>query len=225
MIHLGNALKSACVAVSFLLPMADRSDAALVSVDLLTSGDGLITRDTATNLDWLDVNAIMGLSLDAVSSSVAASAYSTVHGFGFARVSQLRSLFLDAGLVFPSSTPGGLTHEWVAPYAALASLVGATKAYPTSTNTVGYMLADDGVTFYRGMLDVYSMAGFSAVRVWEVDNPLTWQVYSPWIAQGAWLVRETPAIAAVPVPAAGGLLAAGLIGLLFGWRGRRPARN
>ena len=86
------------------------------------------------------------------------------------------------------------------------------------------MLADDGVTLYSWLLDVYSMAGFSAVRVWHVDNPLTWQVYSPWIAQGAWLVRETPAIAAVLVPAAGGLLAAGLIGLLFGRRGRRKSR-
>jgi len=36
--------------------------AALVEVDLLLEDDGLITRDTGTNLDWLDVTATIGKS-------------------------------------------------------------------------------------------------------------------------------------------------------------------
>jgi len=42
------------VQICFTLLLAGQASGALVEVDLENSGDGLITRDTATGLDWLD---------------------------------------------------------------------------------------------------------------------------------------------------------------------------
>ena len=39
-------------------------DAALIEVDLFESGDRLLTRDGATGLEWLDLTATVGLSVD-----------------------------------------------------------------------------------------------------------------------------------------------------------------
>ena len=59
------------LALALVLLGAGRSEAALVGVDLGAPGDGQLTRDTATNLDWLDVTLTAGQSYDTVAAASA----------------------------------------------------------------------------------------------------------------------------------------------------------
>ena len=54
----------ACVPVLALL--SDGASADLIEVDLLSPGDALVTRDTATGLDWLDLTLTTDLSVSAI---------------------------------------------------------------------------------------------------------------------------------------------------------------
>lgn len=45
---------------------ASASWATLIEVDLISAGDGLVSRDTLTGLDWLDLTATTDLSYDQV---------------------------------------------------------------------------------------------------------------------------------------------------------------
>ena len=44
------------------------ASAALIEQDLFTSGDGLITLDTSTGLEWLDVTETLGQTYNAVAA-------------------------------------------------------------------------------------------------------------------------------------------------------------
>jgi hypothetical protein len=56
--------------VASLLMRSQASMAAFVSHDLHSSGDGLVTLDTATNLEWLDVTASLQRSYNDVVSQL-----------------------------------------------------------------------------------------------------------------------------------------------------------
>jgi len=61
----GGSLRLAHVLASALLALPAQAE--LVEIDLLAPGDGLITRDTETGLDWLDLDGVTtGLSYDAI---------------------------------------------------------------------------------------------------------------------------------------------------------------
>src|SRR5215831_1623366 len=64
--------------------------AALTSMDLLAPGDGLITRDTATSLDWLDLTPTVGLSFNQVAGGVGGW---TGLGFQYATTTQVMGLY------------------------------------------------------------------------------------------------------------------------------------
>jgi len=68
--------------------------ATLVEQDLLVAGDGLVTLDTATGLEWLDLTATLGLSVDKV---LADSGGWVDRGFEYASFSQIGQLLHDAG--------------------------------------------------------------------------------------------------------------------------------
>jgi hypothetical protein len=66
--------------------------ASLVSLDYLSSGDGLLTRDTVSALDWLDVTRTVNQTYDQVRTG----SYYT-DGFRHATKAELQTLFLHAG--------------------------------------------------------------------------------------------------------------------------------
>ena len=57
---------SRLVCITLGLCIAVPASAQLVEVDLLAPGDALVTRDTQTNLDWLDLDLTFNLSYNAV---------------------------------------------------------------------------------------------------------------------------------------------------------------
>lgn len=74
-----------------VLPLA--ADADLISVDWQSAGDNLITQDTDTNLEWLDLTVTMGLTGTQVLDDFS--------GWRYATLSEINSLFGAAGAVGP----------------------------------------------------------------------------------------------------------------------------
>lgn len=53
-----------------ILQPASGASASLLELDLLTAGDGLVTRDTETGLDWLDLTATLNLSYNDIEADL-----------------------------------------------------------------------------------------------------------------------------------------------------------
>lgn len=70
------------------------SNAALIEADLVPgSGDTLLTVDSVTQLEWLDVTATVGQSY----ADVLAGSYASTLGFRFASALEVEALWLNAG--------------------------------------------------------------------------------------------------------------------------------
>jgi hypothetical protein len=86
---------TACIALVLLsVSWSPLAFAELIQRDLIEgSGDGLVTFDSATALEWLDLTATVGVTYQ----NVAAGTYVTQDGFRFASEGQLTDLWRDAG--------------------------------------------------------------------------------------------------------------------------------
>src|SRR5689334_6977958 len=71
--------------------------AGLVTVDAWTTGDARLTRDTATNLDWLDVTVTDGKSVN----DITVDNFGNLSGLGFRlpTLQEVSILFTDAGAI------------------------------------------------------------------------------------------------------------------------------
>ena len=77
------------------------AQAALISMDLAEQNDGLLTFDTDTGLEWLDLTETADLSIN----QVLAGGFVTVGFFRYVSSDELRTLYLNAGITeFLSST-------------------------------------------------------------------------------------------------------------------------
>ncbi len=108
-----------CVSLAAML-CAGSAQAALLSIDWQAAGDNLITRDTATGLEWLDWAHTNNRSYSDVASKFGAG--QEFEGFRYATRSELLTLYTDAGLSFP--TMGAASN--VAPAQAFTALFGLT---------------------------------------------------------------------------------------------------
>lgn len=80
----------AVAATMFAFP----SNATLIAADLVPgSGDALLTVDSMTQLEWLDVTATVGQSY----ADILAGSYVSALGFRFASASEVEALWLNAG--------------------------------------------------------------------------------------------------------------------------------
>ncbi|QID19577.1 PEP-CTERM sorting domain-containing protein [Nitrogeniibacter mangrovi] len=77
-------------ATSLLLAASFSAHANLISIDWQTAGDGLITQDTASGLEWLDWSVTRGMTI--------AQAISTYGGFRSASASEFDGLVTAAGM-------------------------------------------------------------------------------------------------------------------------------
>lgn len=80
----------------FALVVIPDANAGLVSQDLTTAGDNLITYDSDTGFSWLDLTTTAGRSYDEVAGGY--GGFTTALGFRYATGDEVGRLFSDAGV-------------------------------------------------------------------------------------------------------------------------------
>lgn len=220
-------LTLATVAVALALT-STTSHAALLSVDYLTNGDGLLTRDTATGLEWLEITLTYNRNyLDIQSLTDSGGAYD-----GFRRASEAEYSMLLANAGLPTAFDDFL--EFTDP-----ALIGAARELQS---LLGHRLYNE-YDFVSGTFNsVYDMSayysdGLGSVRVYdrpnEQDDNLT--ILNDWVGSGEFgrrhssigyfLVRSSPANT---VPDSGNMammLGGGLMCLVAAGRSRFTRLN
>jgi hypothetical protein len=108
--------------------------AALISLNYKVRGDGLITRDKISQLDWLDVTQTVNQTYDQVRTGPYYAA-----GFRHATKEELQTLFVHAG------TPDDgfdITNTYPTETQALAQLLGVTQQTETGLAVYGFTGTD-----------------------------------------------------------------------------------
>jgi len=115
-----------------LMFSANSVDAAtLFSADLNAPGDGLLTVDTATSLQWLDLTATVGQPR----ANVLAGSYVTAQGFRYATANEVTKLWEDGGAVGPFVVYGDDVNPLdLTPASLMINLMGCTSAFGPAHN-------------------------------------------------------------------------------------------
>ena len=178
------------------------SSAALVEVDLLSEGDRLLTRDTSTDLDWLDITATTWQSINDVLGGY--GGYIDM-GFRFATIAEVTVLYENAGIVIDN--PGTPHNQATA--SQLISLMGASVGFPGIDQiSEGYAGLNEPGTYlaYAPQAEAratYTQGGLAAIP----DNVVSFDTIG---TAGSYLVRSS----VVPIPPALWLFGSGLLGLV-----------
>lgn len=194
---------SSLIFASALALSSFQANATLVAQDFVSFGDGLLTLDTTTNLQWLDLSNTVGLTYLQIKDG--AGGWASM-GFRPATRSELANLFDGVGLTLgpPRSTAN-------APGAALltkligCNLCGSTEGMTGAIFFYGdeSRLSDGLIGFGLYEVDVYG-EGFA-----YLDEPQLLMTNRNTI-----LVRSVPG-GTVPEPSTLLLLSCGLIALAF----------
>lgn len=189
------------------------ANAALVTLDWQAAGDGGLTFDTATNLEWLDLTYTAGQSYNEVSGELGEGG--AFAGFRYATVDDVATLFSDAGI----PDVGARTAANFEPVNDLLRLVGRLR--PLAGGSFSYAITGTSAGANQQYYSLLQVVLPAPPFVGEAQTALccigTDEVSSD---TGSWLVRS----AAVSEPATWFLLGSGM--LLSTWAGsRRTSRH
>jgi len=98
--------------------------AVFIEVDLNTAGDTLITRDTETGLDWLDLSATINFSYEEILIKLQQD--EQYKGFRYADMAEIETLWHNAGIFDFSNT---YVPENFLPIKNFIPLIGATSSF------------------------------------------------------------------------------------------------
>lgn len=153
--------------LSLTLALAPPAGAALIEVDLFTAGDGLLTRDTATGLEWLDLTATTGRSYQQVLADV--GGWRSL-GFRHATGTEVCAFFAAHAFAPGPSCPNGSSMLPGNQVSTLHTLLGVTNPSIYSPSTHGmYDDAGGGPEAGRAALTYLGTTFMSASAVLD-DN-------------------------------------------------------
>ncbi|MEQ9407602.1 MAG: PEP-CTERM sorting domain-containing protein [Fuerstiella sp.] len=191
--------------------------AGFIEVDLFSSGDGLVTLDTNTGLEWLDVTATVGLSVNDVLGGTGGW---TALGFRYAGSDELEQLFLSSA---PGSTVSfyAFTANNFAGASLLVDLLGNSLDSPVFPGSQGYVDPGTSDLFSEGT----AHASFYQVRISDSTGRFhptqgSFSLADSSATIGSFLVRD---VSAVPEPASMYVFTIGALGL--GIAARRRTRR
>ena len=203
-IFAGVVLSAMCVCLQ-----ARTASAVLVERDLFSAGDNLLTFDTATNLEWLDVDQTLGLSFNQVTVNVGGW---LDLGFVYASIDQVSTLYSNAGVTDQTNTP--VSSNFAGASELLVKL-GCTGFCSQANSPFQQGLTFDGgsVIFgQRGVPFVQTFLNASMARAFCVSAGNDCGVTGDGARSsiGSYLIREASAL---PEPATIALFGLGLVGL------------
>lgn len=198
------------IAAVVLTLATSAANASLISVGWKTGGDNLLTIDSATNLQWLDLSQTFGMTVAQVVGQLGAG--QQFSGFQLATATQVHGLMGNAGLPFSTSTGTIST--------ASADILEAHALTTLLSDTLGPAY---GSNFYgsRGLLDdngINRMIGFYVTSGTSLRNEYFGT--SSKVGSGVWLVRQALPEGQIPEPTSLALLGLGLAALAFRHRNR-----
>lgn len=176
-----------------LLPLS-AANATLEVRDYLTAGDGLITYDSATGLEWLDFSVTVGAS---VTNALAANA-----GFTLASREQVAALLGDFGFSHVSFTTTDLSvhPDDLAGATALDQMMGHTISYygGSITQTFGHVQGSSPGTWADWFFENrYPGVGSVGSENWYIGFA---NAYSTSISDEASFLVRAGATAPLPTP-------------------------
>jgi len=195
--------------VAATLAFSPASQAAVVSVDWQTAGDNLITLDTNTGLNWLDLDVTANLSYSTVLGQLGTGGQ--FEGWRFATNAEVVALWANFNIDLSSGAPlnnAGLDTNIITASAMLGNTLCNYDCNATPYGTLGLTADPASTAGTRSWMGAYYYAP-NDNSLYLTDGLLSMGDYDAAIHTGSYLVQASP----VPVPAAVWLFGTGLIGL------------
>ena len=192
----------ACLAV-----VSFNASAALVSMDLNTSGDGLITLDESTGLKWLDLSVTVGQNY--------VDAETLNPGWRYATNAEVEAIFSVSFDGYYDNSSLGISRETFGAYAdqradvhSFIDLFGIVWRNSTDEASTGLYMDEDNILRMMGAQYRFDPTDIDSF-IFGLEYTRVYSTTSNFI-EGIYLVQDT----VVPVPAAVWLFGSGLIGLV-----------
>lgn len=192
------------IASAALLSIASACNAAVVSADWQNPGDGLLTRDTVNNLDWLDWT--QGLDLSYVAMQPELLPGGRFAGFRYATYQELTAFMVSGGV----PDIGGRTEANIPSVTNILGLVGANDLFGflgTGNSSAAYLY--DASNSAPG-----TFIASAAFTIETFDSPMTAKagevgasINNVAFGMGHALVRVVPAPGVAMLLGVGGLMA------------------
>jgi hypothetical protein len=202
--------------------------ATLIEQDLLLVDDGLITLDSSTGLEWLDVTQTVGMSY----TSVLGSQYVSQMSFRYATLQELTALFDNAGgsgdYLIPRSTINSENYNGVPVVENYSAAMSLLNFMGCTSYIVGQACDLDGQDWHIGMYGNQVNSGIQTAAIVDAYNNsppygnagAIWVDFSEFVPSrtttdfGSYLVRTS----SVPEPSVISILLIGILGMAFARR-------